>query len=234
MVRAWSCAAHAAIACVSMLPTTDSRAAATEPLARRAANIQALAAAASSGKLEEYARAGAALKACADALERSDIEYRTVTCEDARRRVEVCEARKAALVQLQDRLALDALAAGRSRQVAAAVDAEVPQCPSRVPGYADGPANALAEQARRDRRRVPGYLLCDSNLRALLDATDARNVERASLLATELVYECDARHPDYRVQAVAALIRLGLDANVVLGQIRGSAASSPNRSSSSP
>ncbi len=207
---------------------------APDKLLQRAAAVAELATLAQAGKLVEYGRATAALQACADALAKPDIDRRQALCQAADRQVQACTARQLAVIGLQDSLAADALAAGRIQQVAAAIGAPVPACPAQVPGFAVGPGEAPAEQARRDRRSTPGHLLCDSLLRALLDAAEKNSIETGRRLATEMIYECDARHPEYRLQAVAALTRLGLDAEAVLGRIRSAPAAAGPAASARP
>ena len=203
-----------------LLALQVSASSAADALAKRSTEINESRRSALRGKVAEYGAALAALQLCADALGRNDLSQRRAVCQQAQQTVDLCRARRANLVTQHIQFMSDALAARRAEQFSDTIKAEVPPCPSTVPGFTDEPAQAVAEQGRRERRRLPGFLACDSYLRALLDATDQKDADRAARLATELVFNCDADHPDYRLQAIAALTRLGLDADSVLGRIR--------------
>jgi hypothetical protein len=222
-------AAHGVIAAALM---TAGAAAAQEALAERASVLWSQLDSARKGRLIEFELAKSGLDSCRRALALVDRELREAECTEAQRRVEACERRRDDWGQAMDRFTFDAIAAGQARRYEALLTASMPACPSVVPGRGVGPAKVLAEDGRRERRAKPGFLTCESYLRALLDAVDKKDEALVQGLAQDLVARCDADHPDYRLQAEAALIRSGLDPNVVLARVRpvapaASAASAP-------
>lgn len=220
---------HGVIAAALM---TAGAAAAQEALAERASVLWSQLDSARKGRLIEFELAKSGLDSCRRALALVDRELREAECTEAQRRVEACERRRDDWGQAMDRFTLDAIAAGQARRHEALLKASMPACPSVVPGRGVGPAEVLAEEGRRERRAKPGFLTCESYLRALLDAVDKKDEALVQGLAQDLVARCDADHPDYRLQAEAALIRSGFDPNVVLARVRpvapaASAASAP-------
>lgn len=201
-------------------------------LGERAADLRALLERARKGTLIEFELARSGLDSCGRALALGDRELRDAECTEAQRRVDACQRRRDDWGQAMDRFTVDALAAGEARRHDALLGATMPACPSLLPGRRDGPVQALAEESQRERRAKPGYLTCESYLRAMLDAADRKDEALVQGLAQDLVARCDADHPDYRRQAEAALIRSGLDPAVVLARMRpvapaASAASAP-------
>lgn len=221
--------AHGVIAAALM---TAGAAAAQEALAERASVLWSQLDSARKGRLIEFELAKSGLDSCRRALALVDRELREAECTEAQRRVEACERRRDDWGQAMDRFTLDAIAAGQARRHEGLLKATMPACPSVVPGRREGPAEALAEERRRERRAKPGFLACESYLRAMLDAVDKKDEALVQGLAQELVARCDADHPDYRRQAEAALIRSGLDPDAALARARpfapaASAASAP-------
>lgn len=201
-------------------------------LSRRAAELRTQLDRATKGTLIEFELARSGLDSCRRALALPDPELRDVECTEAQRRVEACQRRRDDWGQAMDRFTLDAIAAGAAQRHDALLKSTMPACPSVLPGRHEGPAQALAEERQRERRAKPGYLNCESYLRAMLDAADKQDQALVQGLAQELVALCDAHHPDYRRQAEAALVRSGLDPAVVLARVRpaapaASAASAP-------
>jgi hypothetical protein len=198
---------HAAV----LLAALGAAAAAPATLAERAAALRADHDSAHSGKLLEYLLARSGLDSCARALRGQDRGERELECGEAERRIAACEARRESWTRALDQFTLDAIAAGQQKRHATLIRSSLPPCPGTLPDSRDAPGEALTAANRRDRQALPGYPVCESYLRAMIGAADEAKAVLVEGLAQDLVERCGAEHPDYRRQANAALIRVGLD-----------------------
>jgi hypothetical protein len=198
---------HAAV----LLAALGAAAAAPATLAERAAALRADHDSAHSGKLLEYLLARSGLDSCARALRGQDRGERELECGEAERRIAACEARRESWTRALDQFTLDAIAAvgqgARARRQARPDQRRV----ALLLASRDAPGEALTAANRRDRQALPGYPVCESYLRAMIGAADEAKAVLVEGLAQDLVERCGAEHPDYRRQANAALIRVGLD-----------------------
>ena len=181
----------------------------TDELAGRAAELRAQHDSARSGKMLEYFLARSGLESCERALKLLARNEREQECTEAERRVEACNARRERWTNDLDAFRIDALAAGSSARHQALIKLTLPPCPSTLPDANTGPAEALAAENRRERQALPGFAVCESYLRAMISAADEAKPALVEGLALDLDERCGADHPDYRRQAVAALIRVG-------------------------
>ena len=192
----------------------------TQDLDQRAAELRRQLDMARKGNLIEFELARSGLESCGRALALADRDLREAECHEAQQRIDVCHRRRELWSQALQGFAQDSLAAGASGRHAALLKSTLPECPSTVPARQVGPLEALVEDSRRERRRIPGFSVCESYLRALLAAADERKTALVRALAQDLVAQCGADHPDYRRQAEAALIRSHLDPAEVLARVR--------------
>jgi hypothetical protein len=204
----------------------------TQELEKRAAELRTQRDMARKGSLIEYELARSGLDSCRRALALADGELREAECHEAQRRIDACHHRRELWGQSLEHFALDSTAAGEAMRYATLLKSSLPECPSTLAGRRDGPVEALVEDSRRERRQIPGFSVCESYLRAMLVAADAKNATLVRSLAQELVSACGADHADYRRQAEAALVRMDLDPVAVLSVVRpvkapASAASAP-------
>lgn len=182
-----------------------------DDLAARAANLRTLHDDAHAGRAVAYRLAHAGLDACERALLLPAPAERNSACLEAQRRVDACEAAHEQWLQALEQFTVDALAVGRSEAHAELIKSDLPDCPSTLPRRGIAPGAALVGASRAERQALPHYPVCESYLRALLSAADAGQASLVEGLARDLVAQCGAEHPDYRRQAEAGLIRVGLD-----------------------
>lgn len=184
-----------------------------DDLQSRAARLRAQHDDAHAGRAPEYRQARAALDACERAWRLPAGVGLQAPCLEAQRLVERCERHHEAWLRALDEFTITALASGRSQPHAALIQSSLPDCPRVLPGSGLVPAEALAGvgAGREARLALPSYPVCESYLRALISAADEAQPTLVEGLALDLVGRCGTEHPDYRRQAEAALIRVGLE-----------------------